>query len=187
VIDVRDAIDYTAQLAEEGTRELRNGPRLAWLARNAIKSLIDDGIPPTDDQTIDTLGWFLAQAEAVAQTYGAQALTVVRTTAAAIIDLADDLLARQQRNLSFEIGGTHYSVPSWLGDAASTVGKIGLDVGAAYARPYLMGAGITGEMLSLVEQELNSEGYSLGPLSKPGQSITSGLASIGNKSKQAAS
>jgi hypothetical protein len=187
VIDVREAIDYTAQLAEAGTRELRNGPRLAWLARNAIHSLIDDGIPPTDDRTIDTLGWFFAQAEAVARSYGARALTIVRTTAAAIADLIDDIVARYQRNLSFEIGGTHFSVPSWLSDAAGTVGRIGLDVGAAYVRPYLLGAGVTGEMLNLVEQELNAEGYSLGPLSKPGQSVSSGMASIANKSKQEAS
>jgi hypothetical protein len=187
VIDVREAIDYTAQLAEEGTRELRNGPRLTWLARNAIRSLIDDGMPPTDDRTIDTLGWFFAQAEAIAHSYGARALTIVRTTAAAIADLLDDIVARYQRNLSFEIGGTHYNVPSWLSDAASTAGKIGLDLGAAYVRPYLIGAGVTGEMLNLVEQELNAEGYSLGPLSKAGQSVTSGMAAITNKSKQEAS
>jgi len=186
VIDVREAIDYTAQLAEAGTRELRNGPRLTWLARNAIHSLIDDGIPPTDDRTIDTLGWFFAQAEAVARSYGARALTIVRTTAAAIADLIDDIVARYQRNLSFDFGGTHYNVPSWLGDAATTVGKIGLDLGAAYVRPYLIGAGVTGEMLNLVEQELNAEGYSLGPLSKAGQSVTSGMAAIANKSKQEA-
>lgn len=187
VIDVREAIDYTVQLAEEGTRELRNGPRLTWLARNAIHSLIDDGMPPTDDRTIDTLGWLFAQAEAVARSYGARALTIVRTTAAAIADLIDDIVARYQRNLSFDFGGTHYNVPSWLGDAASTVGKIGLGLGAAYVRPYLIGAGITGEMLNLVEQELNAEGYSLGPLSKAGQSVTSGIAAITNKSKQEAS
>jgi hypothetical protein len=182
-IDVRDAIEYTAQLAEEGTRNVRNGPRLTWLARNAIRSLVESGTPPTDEKTLDTLGWFFAQAEAAARAYGMRALTIVRTTAAAISDLVDDVLARYQRNLSFELGGSHYTVPSWLSDAASTVGKIGLDLGAAYVRPYLIGAGITGEMLGLVEQELNAEGYSLGPLSKEGQSVTSALASIANKSK----
>jgi len=183
-IDVRDAIEYTARLAEEGTRNLRNGPRLTWLARNAIHSLVETGTPPTDNQTLDTLGWYFAQAETAARTYGARALTIVRTTAAALTDLIDDILARQQRNFSFDFGGSHYNVPSWLSDAAGTVGKIGLDLGAAYVRPYLIGAGITGEMLSLVEQELNAEGYSLGPLSKQGQSIsaaTSALSSIANR------
>src|SRR6201999_4331293 len=136
-------IEYTAQLAEEGTRNLRNGPRLSWLARNAIRSLVDRGTPPADEQTLDTLGWFFAQAEQVARGYGARALTIVRTTAAAIADLIDDILARHQhqlnqpRNLSFEVDGRHFAVPSWLTSAASTVGKIGIDLGAAYARPYL--------------------------------------------------
>lgn len=186
-IDVREAIEYTAQLAEEGTRDLRNGPRLTWLARNAIRSLVESGTPPTDEKTLDTLGWFFAQAEAVARAYGVRALTIVRTTAAAISDLVDDVLARYQRNTSFEIGGTHYNVPPWLSDAAKTVGKIGLDLGAAYVRPYLIGAGITSEMLGLVEQELNAEGYSLGPLSQQGQSVTSALSSIASKSKQTVS
>ncbi|HEX7836716.1 MAG TPA: hypothetical protein VF469_04585 [Kofleriaceae bacterium] len=183
-IDVREAIEYTAQLAEEGTRNLRNGPRRTWLARNAIRSLVDTGTPPTDTKTLDTMGWFFAQAEAVARAYGVRALTIVRTTAAAISDLVDDILARQQRNLSFEIGGTHYKVPSWLTDVAGTVGKIGLDIGAAYARPYLLGAGVTGEMLGLIEQELNAEGMSLGPLSKQSQSVTSALASIANRNRK---
>jgi hypothetical protein len=184
-IDVREALEYTTRLAEEGTRNLRNGPRLTWLARNAIRSLVEDGTPPVDGKTLDTLGWFFAQAEQIARSYGARALTIVRTTTAAISELVDDILARQQRNLSFDIDGHHLAIPSWLTDAAGTAGKIGLDLGAAYARPYLLGAGITSEMLGLVEQELNSEGYSLGPLAKPGQSVTSGMAAIANKKKSA--
>src|SRR5581483_2031548 len=131
---------------------------------------------------LDTLGWFFAQAEQAARAYGARALTIVRTTAAAISELVDDILARRQRNLSFEIDGHHFGVPSWLTDAAGTVGKIGLDLGAAYARPYLLGAGITGEMLGLVEEELQSEGFSLGPLAKAGQSLTAGMAAAKKKS-----
>jgi len=50
--------------------------------------------------------------------------------------------------------------------AAAGTSKDRADLGAAYVRPYLLGAGITSEMLGLIEQELNAEGYSLGPLSK---------------------
>lgn len=189
-VDVHDALEFTHELGEQATRNLRNGPRRAWLARNAIKSLLETRTPPSDAHTVDAMHWFFQQAEDLARTYGHRALTIVRTTAAAIWDLIDDVLAQQerqrhdeQRNLSFEIGGSHFSVPSWVSDAAGTVGKIGLDLGAAYVRPYLIGAGITGEMLGLVEQELNHEGYSLGPLSKQGQSISSALASISQKSK----
>ena len=163
---------------------------LAWLARNAIRSLLETRTPPTDAHTVDTLHWFFQQAEDLARVYGRRALTIVKTTAAAIWDLVDDVLAQhekqqheEQRNLSFEIGGNRYSVPSWLGDAAGILGKVGLDLGAAYARPYLLGAGLTSEMLGLIEQELNAEGYSLGPLSKQGQSISSVLGTITSKSK----
>jgi hypothetical protein len=189
-VDVHDALEFTHELGEQATRNLRNGPRRAWLARNAIKSLLETRTPPSDAHTVDALHWFFQQAEDLARIYGHRALTIVQTTAAAIWDLVDDVLAQQARqqhdetrNLSFEIGGTHFGVPSWLSDAAGTVGKIGLDLGAAYVRPYLIGAGITGEMLGLVEQELNAEGYSLGPLSKQGQSVSSALASIAQKSK----
>lgn len=189
-IDVHDALEFTSQLGEEATRDHRNGPHRAWLARNAIKSLLETRTPPTDAHTVDSLHWFFQQAEDLARVYGRRALTIVRTTAAAIWDLIDDVLAQQekqhhdeQRNFSFEVGGNRYSVPSWLGDAAGTVGKIGLDLGAAYVRPYLLAAGITSEMLGLIEQELNAEGYSLGPLSKQNQSISSALAAIAQKSK----
>jgi hypothetical protein len=189
-VDVHDALEFTAQLGDEATRDHRNGPRRAWLARNAIRSLLETRTPPSDAHTVDALHWFFQQAEDLARGYGRRALTIVKTTAAAIWDLIDDVLAQQekqhhdeQRNLSFEFGGNRFNVPSWLSDAAGTAGKIGLDLGAAYVRPYLLGAGITSEMLGLVEQELNAEGYSLGPLSKQNQSISSALAAIAQKSK----
>ncbi|HZJ64307.1 MAG TPA: hypothetical protein VFD36_12375 [Kofleriaceae bacterium] len=186
-IDVHDALEYTTSLGEEATRDQRNGPHRAWLARNAIRALLETRTPPTDAHTADALHWFFKQAEDVARMYGRRALTIVQTTAAAIWDLIDDVLAQQekheQRNISFDIGGSHYEIPNWLGDAASTLGKIGLNIGAAYARPYLLGAGITSEMLSLIEQELNAEGYSLGPLSKQDQSISAALAAIASKGK----
>ncbi|TMQ13375.1 MAG: hypothetical protein E6J90_26735 [Deltaproteobacteria bacterium] len=186
-IDVHDALEYTTRLGEEATRDQRNGPHRAWLARNAIRSLLETRTPPTDAHTADALHWFFKHAEDIARLYGRRALTIVQTTAAAIWDLIDDVLAQQEkhepRNFSFEIGGSHYVVPNWVSDAAGTLGKIGLSVGAAYVRPYLLGAGITSEMLGLVEQELNAEGYSLGPLAKQGQSISSVLAAIDSKSK----
>jgi len=180
-VDVYDALEYTTQLGEQATHDVRNGPRRAWLARNAIRSLIETRTPPTDPQTVDTLHWFFQQAEQLAHTYGRRALTIVKTTAAAIWDLIDDILAQQehhQRNLSFDFNGSHYTVPHWLSDAAGTAGKIGLDLGAAYVRPYALAAGVTQEMLGLVEQELNSEGYSLGPLSKQNQSVSAALAGL---------
>jgi hypothetical protein len=128
------------------------------------------------------MGWFFATAEQVARAYGARALTIVRSTAQAIADLIDDVLARQQRNLSFEIGGTSYQIPSWVSGLGSLVGRIGLDVGSLYLAPKLTALGITGPMLKLVEEELNRDGLTLGPLARPGTSMASALGAFTNRS-----
>ena len=180
-IEVTEALEYTAQLAEAGARHVRNGPSRARLARNAIRSFVETGTPPSDERTVDAMGWFFATAEQVARAYGARALAIVRTTAQAIADLIDDVLARQQRNLSFEIGGTSYKVPDWVSGVGSLVGRVGLDIGSLYLAPKLAAMGITGQMLQLVEEELNRDGLTLGPLAKPGTSMASALGSLSAK------
>lgn len=180
-IEVTEALEYTAQFAEAGAQRVRNGPGLAWLARNAIRSFVETGTPPSDAHTVDAMGWFFATAEQVARSYGARALAIVRVTAQAIADLIDDVLARQQRNLSFELGGTTYRIPDWVSGLGSLVGRIGLDVGSVYLAPKLAAMGITGQMLRLVEEELNHDGLTLGPLAKPGTSMASALGSLSSK------
>jgi hypothetical protein len=183
-IDVGDAIDFTAQLAQQGAAATRNGPSRAYAARNAIHDVVEHGTAPTDPKTIESIGWFFSVAEKVATDYGPRALRIVRTTALAISDLIDDIFAQRQRateharNFSFKIGGTTIGLPSWLTDAGSVVGKIGLDVGALALAPKLAALGISGQMLELVEQELNAEGLSLGPLKDPKRSFTSALSSL---------
>jgi hypothetical protein len=180
-IEVTEALEYTAQLAESGAQAVRNGPSRARLARNAIRSLVETGMPPSDPHTIDAMGWFFAQAEKVARSYGARALAIVRTTAQAIADLIDDILARQQRNLSFEIGGTSYKIPGWVSGLGSLVGRIGLDVGAMALAPKLTALGITGPLLQLVEEELNHDGLTMGPLARPGTSMASALGALSRR------
>jgi hypothetical protein len=183
-IDVNDAIDFTNELAQEGAAEVRNGPSRAYLARNAIQDVVKHGVPPTDPRTVDAIGWFFSIAERVARDYGARALTIVRATALAISDLIDDILAQQRReprNLSFEAGGTTYRVPSWLSGVGAVAGRIGLDIGALALAPKLAALGITGPMLELVEQELNAEGLTLGPLANPRRSFASALSSLSSR------
>ena len=179
-IDINEAIEYTAQLGQVGARVVRNGPGRARLARNALRDLVQTGTPPEDHETVNAMGWFLATAEQVAHGYGLRALTIVRTTAHAIADLIDDILARR-RNLSFDINGTSYEIPSWLTGLGSTVGKIGLNLGAAYVAPKLAALGITGQMVDLVEQELNAEGLTLGPIAQPKKSFTSALNALSKR------
>jgi hypothetical protein len=183
-IDVLDALNFTNMLAQQGAISFRNGPSQAYRARNAIQDIVSHGIAPTEPRMLDAIGWFFSIAEKIARSYGARALTIVRTTALAVSDLIDDVLAQQQsgaRNLSFESGGKTFQVPSWLSGVGALAGKIGLNIGALALAPKLAALGITGPMLELVEQELNAEGLSLGPLANPKRSFASALSSMASK------
>lgn len=186
-IDVGDAIAFTTYLGQMGAASTRNGPSRANLARNAIQDVVSHARPPSDPRTMDAINWFFSTAERVASDYGPRALRIVRTTALAVTDLIDDILAQRTsttsaRNLSFEIGGHKIGIPSWLTDAAEVGGKIGLDIGALALGPKLASLGITGDMLELIEQELNAEGLSLGPLKDRKRSFTSALSSLQKRS-----
>ncbi len=166
-IDTRDAIEWTTQLAEAGAAPLRNGPSRVRRGRNAILRLVDEGAAPEDGETIDSIGWLLALAERVAKRYGARALAIVRHTALAIAEIVDEALTRSRRNLALEIGGLKLMPAPWVSMLARIAGHIGMDVGAVALRDKLAGLGIGGDMIGLVEEELNREGLTLGELAKP--------------------
>ena len=167
VIDPREAIDWTAQLAEAGAANLRNGPSRVRKARNAIVALVDEGAAPADVETIDAIGWLLSLAERVAHRYGPRALAIVRTTAQAVAELADEALSRLQRNLALEIGGRMLRPAPWVSALAKIAGRVGLNLGAVALDAKLKSLGIGGDMVGLVEDELNREGYTLGAVAKP--------------------
>jgi hypothetical protein len=166
-IDARDAIEWTAQLAEAGAANFRNGPNRVRTARNAIMQLVDEGVPPASAEVIEAIGWLLGLAEKVARRFGPRAITIVRTTAQAVADLADEAIARSQRNLSLEIGGLRLAPAPWMSGLARIAGRIGLNVGAAALQTKLATLGVGPEMLGFVEEELNREGLSLGALATP--------------------
>jgi len=171
-IDARDAIEWTAQLAEAGAAHVRNGPSRVRKARNAIFELVDDGVAPADEGSIDLIAWFLALAENVARNYGSRAVAIVRSVAQAIADLADEALARAQRNIALEIGGMRLEPPRWMSGLASVAGRVGLGLGSAALRAKMSALGIGPDIVGLVEQELNREGLSLGVLANPPQLTT---------------
>ncbi len=176
----RDAVEWTAQLAEVGAAHLRNGPSYVRQARDVMMRLLDEGAAPTDAWEVDAMAWLLALAEAVARRYGKRALAVVRSTAQAIADLLDDVLARQERNLSLEIGGKKLSPAPWVSALARIAGRVGMDVGALALKTKLAGLGVTNEMLGVLEEELNREGFTMGALSRPSRFAT--FASVGKPS-----
>ena len=166
-VEAHDAIAWTAQLAEAGAAHLRHGPSRVRRARNAVMELVEEGVAPADEATVDAIAWMLATAERVARKYGTRAVAVVRSTAQAIADLADEALARAQRNLSIEIGGRRFKPAPWASALARSAGRVGMDLGAAALRTKLASLGVTGDLVGLVESELNREGMSLGALGKP--------------------
>ncbi len=166
-IDARDAIEWTAQLAEAGAADFRNGPSRVRRARNAIVQLVDEGIPPASAEVVEAIGWLLGLAEKAARRFGPRAMSIVRTTAQAIADLSDEAIARSQRNLSLEIGGLKLSPAPWLSGLARIAGRVGMNVGAVALRAKLAALGVGPDMIGAVESELNREGLSLGPLAKP--------------------
>ncbi|MBX3156773.1 MAG: hypothetical protein KF773_12275 [Deltaproteobacteria bacterium] len=116
---------------------------------------------------VEAIGWLLALAEKVARRYGARAISIVRTTAQAIADLAEEALARSQRNLALEVGRTRLEPAPWMSGLARIAGRVGLDVGGVLLQGKLRSMGIGNDMVDLVEEELNREGLSLGALAKP--------------------
>jgi hypothetical protein len=167
-IEAQDAIEWSARLAEDaaGTANVRNGATRVRKARNAVVRLVDHGAVPAAAE-VEAMGWMFALAEQAARRFGQRALSMVRTTAHAIAEILDEVLARSQRNLGIEINGTTFTAPPWVSSLASVAAHVGLDLGAAAITPKLAALGIGPDLIGLVEQELNREGLSLGPLAHP--------------------
>ena len=178
VIEPHDAIEWTATLAELSSGNVRNGPSRVRRARNAVMRLVDEHIPPSEGE-VDAMGWMFALAERAAKRWGSRAIAMVRTTALAVADIAEEVIARTQRNLSLEIGGMRFEPPRWMSQLGTVAGRIGLDVGAAALRSKLDTLGIGGDMVGLVEQELNREGLTMGVLAHPPKLTT--FATMQNK------
>ena len=180
-IDAHDAIEWSARLAEDGagTANVRNGPSRVRRARNAVMRLVDEGVVPAPAE-VEGMGWMFAIAEQAARRYGQRALSMVRTTAHAISEILDEVLARTQRNLAIDIGGMHFEAPAWVSQLATVAGRVGLDVGASALRSQLSSLGIGDDMVGLVESELNREGLTMGVLAHPPKLTT--FASMQKKS-----
>ena len=180
----RDAVEWTAQLAEAGAAHLRNGPSLVRRARDVMMRLVDEGVAPADAWEVDAVGWLLALAEGVAKKYGRRALAVVRSTAQAIAELTDDALARAERNLT--IDGLRLEPAPWMSALARIAGRIGMDVGAVALKSKLASLGVTPDMLGAVEHELNRDGLTLGALARPPRFSTFASIARPTTAKQAA-
>ncbi len=152
VIDAHDAIEWSARLAEDaaGTRNVRNGATRVRETRNAVMRLVDEGAVPAPSD-VDAMGWMFALAETAARRFGRRALAMVRTTAHAISEVLDEVLAHSQRNMPWLLAAAEFMPPEWksgIARSAGVAGNVGLSVGAAALRSKLSSYGIGDDMVS---------------------------------------
>ena len=170
-IEPRNAIAWTVDMASAGAGELRNGdgPSAIYIARNAIRRLLERSAVPAESE-VDAMAVLFALAERIARRYGGRALAIVRTTARAIADLIDGILAN--RNASWNLAGYKFDTPQWLDQSATAAGKVGLDLGSLYLNKYLAGIGIGKSLIGLVESRFGEQGRTLGALAHPPEMAT---------------
>ncbi len=165
-VSPRDAVEWTAQLAEQGAAATRNGPGRMHRARNAMARLVDQGLPPSSHE-IEGIAWLLALAEQVAQRYGGRAIAIVRSTAQAVADLAEEAIAKTARNVSISIAGTRFEPAPWVSALARITGRVGATAGMTALRIKLASMGVPPHLVGLVEQELQREGLDVGAFGVP--------------------
>jgi hypothetical protein len=165
-VSPRDAVEWTAQLAEQGAAATRNGPGKMHRARNAMTRLVDQGVPPSSHE-IEGIAWLLALAEQVAQRYGGRAIAIVRSTAQAVADLAEEAIAKTARNVSVTIAGTRLEPAPWVSALARITGRVGATAGMTALRIKLASMGVPPHLVNLVEQELQAEGLDVGTFGVP--------------------
>jgi hypothetical protein len=166
-IEARDAIEWTARWAEAGAADFRNGPSRVRRARTAIMRLVDDGAAPASPEVVEAIGWMLAMAEKVARKYGPRAMSIVRTTAQAVADLAEQAIARSTRNMPWALVAAQLIPDEYRSALAKIAGRVAVNVGSAALKTKLNSLGIGDDMIGMVESELNREGLTMGPLAKP--------------------
>jgi hypothetical protein len=157
----RDAIEWTAQLAEMGAATVRNGPSRVAAVKGSLRRLVEEGKPPATVGDVDGIAWMLSLAERVARRYGPQALAVVRSTAQAVTELAEEAIARANRanrNVSINIGGYRLRPAPWASALAKIAARTGMDVGMTALRVKLLSMGVPPSLLASVERELQAEG-----------------------------
>ena len=168
------AVDWVAELASEPATRFRHGPERVRCGHRAMRGVLV--LRPICIADIKAVAFVLALAEREARMYGPQGLSIVHSTAHAIDRLdriaADRWLAgngaRNAGPFSLNIGGMTLS-PDWnaIGALARVGGKIVGNVGLEALKLKLATMGITPPVLNSLEQELNQEGLTLGPLAKP--------------------
>ena len=166
------AIDWCAELAAEPAVRFVDGERRVRNGHRAMRASLV-GRPLCVGEVGD-VAFVLALAEREARMWGAPGVRIVHTCAHAI-DRLDQAAARQwlaeraPRNAAeLRIGKYKIRPNTPLLSALARVGaRLGGNVATQALRVKLASMGVTPPVLGSIEQELNREGLSLGPLAAP--------------------
>ena len=166
------AVDWIAKLAVEPAERFVDGPRRVRNGHLAIHRVLI-GCPLAVAEVGD-VAFTLALAERESRLFGPAGPRIVQTTAHAV-DRLDQLAAEDwkrrtaPRDASELMNGGQRTSPNMqlLGSLARIGGSLGGKVGLEVIKLKLAAMGISPPVINSIEQELNREGLSLGPLAKP--------------------
>jgi len=167
-----EAVDWIAELAAEPGARFANGARRVCNGHRAMRAALDGR--PLCVADVGDVAFVLALADREARMWGASGQRIVRTCAHAI-DRLDQAAARQwlderapRNRAELRIGRFKVRPNTPLLAALGRVGaRLGTNVATQALRIKLASMGVHPVMLTSLEQELNREGLSLGPLAAP--------------------
>lgn len=161
-LSARDAFDWILSVSEQPARARRNGKRFRNAERGFASLVGRRRLPRNGAQDI---AYVLGLAHEAAGAFGAKGVDIVRLGTVA----AQHALRQARRNVvGVRVGGVTIK-PDWrkLGALGRVSGRVGLRVGAELVKTKLATMGFGPEVIGAVEQELHTEGLTLGALSEP--------------------
>ncbi len=166
-----EAVDWIGELALVSAAELPDGTRRVHNGHRALRAVLIG--QPLCIADVRDVAFVLALADREADAYGPAGHRIVRSTAIAIdqldADMAQRWMAARTRNApTVQVGGYRVgpNIPLLKG-LGRVGGRLGLKVGIEALRVKLATLGVTSPVLNSIEQEMNREGLSLGPLAAP--------------------
>lgn len=166
-----EAVDWIAELAAVPAEQVPDGPRRVRNGHRALRAVLVG--TPVCVADVRDVAFVLALADREAEAYGPAGHRIVRSTALAAdrldAEAARRWMARRTRNApTVQVGRYRVGPNIPLIKALGRVGgRLGLKVGVEALRVKLATLGVTPPVLNSIEQEMNREGLSLGPLAAP--------------------
>lgn len=168
------AVEWIGELAGTGAARFVDGVHRVRNGYRAIRGLLLG--QPLCVADVHNVAFMLALAERESAAYGPAGPRVVQTMAHAL-DRLDQLAADRLMRNALKIGGYTVAPKQLLGSIARVGGRLGGKVGLEAVKLKLAAMGISPPVLSAIDEELQREGLTLGPLAEPPAMLGS-LASL---------